>query len=158
KSVEKFREASLAGSEQVTGGQYFGFTLHPGAGVHLVRTLTAQGERIVAGHLQVKLQPQDIVAVAKCLVFAAPAARKVYGPFGNGEGVAMPVQHGGRVVEQSSDGVGAAGGGALYGEPTDFPLGVATHRRAQYPGDQLRTKANPQHLFARLDALANKAL
>src|SRR5699024_8435355 len=102
--------------------------------------------------------PEHVVTVTECLVLATPAAGQVYGPVRDGEGIAMPVQHGRGVVEQSADRVVAAGVGTLHRKPADLAFRVAAYWSAQHPGDQLGSQAHAEYLLAVLDALADEAL
>ena len=78
------------------------------------------------------------------LVAAQVGGGQALGTFGQIEGVAVPVQHGGKgAVERGQHG-GCAFGGELQGLPADFLGGAGVDARAERTGHELCTEADAQ--------------
>jgi hypothetical protein len=96
-------------------------------------------------HFQMELETVGAGAGTEGLVRAVAAAGEVLGTRRQIEAIAMPLEHGGFVIESAEDGVVATGGTQLQRVPADFRLRQATDRRAEHVRQQLRAEADAQY-------------
>ena len=108
-----------------------------------------QGGDPVRGHFQVELEAEDAALVEECLVVAGGTGREEFRPGRQGEGIAMPLEHG--LLRGQKRKAGPRGGMPIDGHPTDFFFGVTVDPASQDFGEKLGTETDADHRPFQID-------